>query len=171
MICQIKFSKYQALFSIVLCIVMYEPVMDVIRQWVLFHDYRWLILAVIIISYIFWNFIRITILMILGHPAIILSKNDITLTQLGYTIEWKDIEEMNLVVTYGKSRSYNLVIDVKDPWKYISQIKNPLVRYYCWYAKDYYYKPFSINLITVEGDNEEIFDSVDNYFHKIRHMI
>jgi len=47
------------------------------------------------------------------------------LTQKGCTIEWKDIEEMNLVVSGGRGHSYSLVIEVKDPWKYISQIRNP----------------------------------------------
>jgi hypothetical protein len=160
----IKFSKYQAIVSVLLIFALYESIVNLIKQGMLNHDYRWFIVFGIVIAYLFWNVIRITIYMIIGVPAVIITKRDITLTQKGYVIEWDDITNMDYVVTGSKSRSYTLVIDVKDPWKYISTIKNPLMRNYCWYAKDYYYKPFTIDLGNVEGDNSEIFDTVERYY-------
>jgi hypothetical protein len=97
-----------------------------------------------------------------------LSKHGITTAQNRYTIAWKDIEEMNLVVTGGRGHSCSLVIDVKDPWKYISQIKNPILRNYRWFAKDYGYKPFSISLSVVEGNEDDVFNAVEDCFHQNR---
>ena len=105
--------------------------------------------------------------MIMGVPAIVVTKKDITISQLGYTIEWRDIEEMNLRVTQGKGRSYNLEIAVKEPWKYISQIRNPIMRYYRWYMLDYY-NPFTVSLSLIEGNSCDAYSIIESYFHNYK---
>ena len=105
--------------------------------------------------------------MITSVPAIALTKHYIVISQQGYTIEWKDIDEINLEVSEGRGRSYSLKLTLKDPWKYISQVRNPVLRYYRWYLLDYY-NPFTINLSMVEGDSNEIYDRVENCFHEHR---
>jgi len=162
---EIKFSKVQALVSIALLLVLYEPVMRMVRQGIQFHELWPFMVSFIVIAYVFWTAVRISILMIEGVPAIILTNETITITQKGYTLEWKDIVEMNLVTGGGKGRSYDLVIEVKEPWKYIAQIKNPLVRNYCWFTKDFF-KPFCINLSIIEGDSHEIYDVVETCYHQ-----
>jgi hypothetical protein len=165
---EIKFSKFQALSSLLFPLVLFEPVSKMIRQGLDFREYYWFIIIFIVAGYVFWHFIRITALMMAGVPAIIIERKTITLTEKGYALEWKDIEEMNMVVTGGKGRSYNLVITVKEPWKYISGIRNPLMRYYCWYAKDYFYNPFSINLSMIAGDNYEVYNTIESYYRQYK---
>jgi len=68
---EIKFSKYQTLFSLVILIVIYEPINRMIRQGLQFGEAWCFIVSFIVVFYVFWNFIRLTILMIIGVPAIV----------------------------------------------------------------------------------------------------
>jgi hypothetical protein len=165
---EMKFSKNQVIVSVVIILALTVPVTDLIKQGLLNRDYRWFILFFFVAAYILWHFLRPTVLMLFGMPAVVITRNDITITERGYVIDWKDIDAINLVETAGRTTSYSLVLNVKDPWKYISTIKNPVMRYYRWYAKDYFYTPFSLSLSSVEGDSQELYDRIENYFHQYR---
>jgi len=165
---EIKYSKFQALWIIILIAALFTPLTNLVKQGMLNRDYRWFLLFFFATSYVIWNFVRPTVFLLFGIPAVVITRSYIALSELGYDIDWKDIEEINLDVTTGRSTSYTLVISVKDPWKYISTIRNPVMRYYRWYAKDYFYKPFAVSLNNLEGDSQGIYDKVENHFHQYR---
>ncbi len=165
---EIKFNKFNSLLPVIVVIAVFGELTNLIRQGVLNHDYRWFILYFIVALYIFWRFVRITIYMIIGIPSVIITSKDITISEKGYSIDWNDIEGMDLNISTGRSTSYTLVIQLKDPWKYISQKWNPIIRYYCWFAKDYFYKPFTVNLNNVEGDSQDVFLMIEGYYRRYK---
>jgi len=165
---EIKFNKFNSLWPVIIVITVFGELTNLIRQGVLNHDYRWFILYFIVALYIFWRFVRITIYMIIGIPSVIITSKDITISEKGYSIGWNDIEGMDLSISTGRSTSYTLVIQLKDPWKYISQKWNPIIRYYCWFAKDYFYKPFTVDLNNVEGDSQDVFLMIEGYYRRYK---
>lgn len=166
---EFKFSRFQAVFSCITPLALYEPFSKMTRQALMFHEYYWFIVMFICVQFVYRLFLRPTLLLMSGTPAITLTKSYITVSQQGYSIEWKDIQEMDLHITQGKGRSCSMDLTLKDPWKYISQIRNPFMRYYRWYLLDYY-NPFSVNLSIIEGDSNEIYDQVENCFHQYRRV-
>ena len=118
---------------------------------------------------VFWNCTRLGIMALVGVPALVLTTVGITLTQKGYMIEWDDIDEINLMESRGRSTTYTLAISVKDDWKYIGSVRNPIFRYYRWYFREYYnYTPFSVSLSILDENYADIYAVVENSFHNYR---
>jgi len=135
-----------------------------IGQAIQFHEYYWYLIILFVVQYVYRISIKPLFLMICGVPAIVVASKSIALNEKGYTIEWSDVQDIDLIVTEGRSTSYTLNIKVKEPWKYISQIKNPVMKYYRWYMLEYY-NPFTVSLSNVEGDSSEIYGTIENYYH------
>jgi hypothetical protein len=166
-ITQIKFSKLQMLPLLLFPIGLAEPVRRAIIQGIEFHQYYWFLLCFVVFLFIFLNFIWVPAMVLAGIPALTLTNRGIRIAHRGYYIEWNDIEAINLVESSGRSTSYIMTISVKDDWKYIGALRNPFLRYFRWYMKDYnaYNTPFSIRLSMLEGDNADIYAAVENCFH------
>ena len=163
---EIKYNRFQTLLLLLIPLALIEPVRRMIIQGWQFREYYWFIFSFIIFAFIFWNFIRLSVFTLAGIPAIVLTTKGIKLTQLGYDIEWNDISEINLIESGGKTTTYELVISVKDDWKYIGGLRNPLLRYYRWYTREGYNStPFSVRLNLLEGDSLDIYNSVENCYH------
>ncbi|MBS1525372.1 MAG: hypothetical protein JST19_06975 [Bacteroidetes bacterium] len=166
---EFKYNRTQALTAALVTVVVIEPLNKGITQGIQFHEYYWFPLCVFAAAIVFWNFIRVGVLSLAGRPGIVLTNEGITLTELGYNIEWQDIDGIDLVENPGKYTSYSLVISVKYDWKYIGAIRNPLLRYYRWYTKDYFGNtPFSINLNTLHDDSGDVYAAVENCFHNYK---
>jgi hypothetical protein len=164
---EIKYSSFQTLMPLMIPISLYVPIVKMVKQGIAFHEYYWFIFVFIICAYVFWNFIRLSIFTLVGIPGIILSNKTLTITAKGYDIKWKDVTAMSLEVTGVRGSTYKLIMQVKDPWKYISTIKNPLSRYYRWYLKDYS-NSFTIDLSSLTGDSRELYDLIEQHYHQHR---
>jgi hypothetical protein len=163
---KIMFSRQQALATLGYSL-LFVPITKMVKQGITFREYYWFIFVFIICAYLFWNIYRITILMLFGRPGVVLSKRTLVITAKSYTIEWNDITSMELIVSNMKTGSYAIAMQVKDPWKYISRIKNPVLKYYRWYFKDTF-NSFSIDLTLLEGDSNELYDLIRDYYHQNR---
>ena len=158
-----KFNRFKGISTIIIMLVLAGTFSKMIKQAIEFREYYWYMVILFVIQYIYRTQIKSFVFMMFGVPAIIISNKNITINEKGYTIEWSDIQDLDIVVTSGKGQSYILNIKVKEPWKYISQTTNPVMKYYRWYMLDYY-NPFSINLSSVEGDSSEVYATIENYY-------
>jgi len=62
-----------------------------------------------------------------------------------------------------------IIISVREPEKYLKAVKNPLIRYYRWYTRNFWsYSPFEVNLFLVKGDDDEIYQLVLKYYQNFR---
>ncbi len=165
---EIKYSSHQAILSVLVPIVLIEPFLKLVRSSSYQGQYLGFIFVFFILGYVFWNHIRVTVMMLYGTPAIIMTRKTITITKSGYTIEWKDIEAISLGESSGRGGThYTLELTLKDPWKYISQL-NPLARYFVWYLKDYIY-PFNLSLSILEGDSVDAYNTIEGYYYQYKH--
>jgi hypothetical protein len=164
---KIKFDKTPCIGALILMLTLYVPISKMIQQGMHFHEYLQFVFAFIICVLVYWNFIRVGILSLFGVPAIVLNDDTVTFAINGYTISWKDITYMNLEVYHSRSTSYTLIIKVKDPWFYISQTKNPLLRNYRWFTRDIY-NPFCVALTNVDGNPNEVYSLLETYYHRRR---
>ena len=164
---EFKFGKFTVILSILIPLVLFEPFSKMIGQAIQFHEYYWYLIILFVVQYVYRISIKPLFLMICGVPAIVVASKSIALNERGYTIEWSDVQHINLIVSEGRSTSYTINIEVKEPWKYISQIKNPVMKYYRWYMLEYY-NPFTVSLSDIEGDYSEIYATIENYYHSYR---
>jgi hypothetical protein len=127
-----------------------------------------LFLIIVFVSFV-WRNVRITILMLRRVPAIVLTDETITVAQKNYTLYWKDIKSVFLA-TSGLSyyRRRHIMLRVRDPEKCIKEIKNPIMRNFRWYTRNWSYSPFDINLFLVKGDDDEIYRLVLKYYQNNR---
>jgi len=164
---EFKFRKDQIVAAILLPLVLLEPISKMIKQAIEFHEYYWYPLILFVVQYVYRIAIKGPFLMMIGVPAIVVTKKSITLNGKGYTIEWNDIYDLQFEVDHGETESHILKIMVKEPWKYIGQTKNPIMRYYRWHMLEYY-DPLIIKLAGVDGDAYEIYNTIETYFYNYR---
>ncbi len=120
-----------------------------------------------------WKHLRITVLMLLQKPAVILTDEIITITERGYSIYWADI--MDVFMSHsgsadaGTVRNQYVAIMVREPEKYIKAIKNPFTRYYRWYTRKWWsLSPFEVSLSLVRGDDDENYQLILKYYQHNR---
>lgn len=146
------------------------------EKWffILTHNVLIMIFSMPFVLYI-WKQLRITVLMLLQKPAVVLTEEAVIITERNYTIYWEDVMDVYLSndgspaggVTAPKNRY--IIIRVREPEKYIKSIKNPFTRYYRWYTRRLWnLSPFEINLFLVRGDDDEIYHQVLKYFQNNR---
>jgi len=115
-----------------------------------------------------WRQLRITFLMLIRKPALILTDKGVTITERNYTIYWEDIMDVYKAFGRGSPRNY-VIIRVREPEKYIRAIKNPFTRYWRWYTRNLFnLSPFEVNLFLVRGDDDEIYHTVLKYYQHNR---
>jgi len=145
------------------------------EHWfVILHN--WLLMIITIPALLFiWRQLRITVLMLLQKPAVILTEEAVIITESNYTIYWTDVMDVYLSndgspaggITAPKTRY--IIIRVSEPEKYIKAIKNPFTKYYRWYTRRLWnLSPFEINLFLVRGDDDEIYHQVLKYYQNNR---
>ena len=134
-ITELKFSNWVLITAIIFPLVLFGSITDIVKQGLLQRAdwFLWFLLAGFVAWILVWNFIRPGIYMIVGKPAIVLSTDWIQCNMNGYFIEWADISKMELEITTSRSGSNGTIkITVKDPWKYIGGICNPIICNYRW---------------------------------------
>lgn len=163
---QVKFSKSGTLPSLIVPLVMFEPLRRMILQGLQFREYYWFMICLLVVAFLA-PILRPVLLMLTGRAALTLTTKGLGISSLGYRIDWSDMAGVECIQSQGKSPSYLLKISVNDPWKYISTTLNPLLRYYRWYTKDYF-DPFTIDLGMLDGNSDEIYAMVETCFHQYR---
>lgn len=138
-----------------------------VRQVTLLRDYwlLWLCLAAFATWLLVWNIIRLGVYTLIGKPAITLSSRGMSCAANGYMIKWADITGMELDITTGKGSGSKIRISVKDPWTYIGKIPNPVIRHYRWFINQYLNPSFNIDLSTLDGDKNDNYATIENYYH------
>ena len=138
--------------------------------------HHWLLIIITIPALLFiWRQLRITVLMLLCRPALILTEKAVTITERNYTIRWTDMMDVYIASNISSStgavtpqKSY-VVLRVRNADDYIKAIKNPFTRYYRWYTRRLWNEsPFEINLFLVKGDDDEIYHQVLRYYQNNR---
>lgn len=136
-----------------------------VQQALHFHEYYLFVFVFIICGWVLWNIVRIGILSLFGIPAIVLDDDTIYLTAIGYNIAWKDIKDISLEVNHARFTSYTLLVQVNDPWTYISEIKNPIMRNYRWFTRNTN-NCFGAALTNVEGDPNDVYRLIESYYNR-----
>jgi hypothetical protein len=141
-----------------------------------FLTHTWLgLFLLLVMSLILWKNLRITFLMLLRKPALVLTSESIKITESNYIIAWEDVLDVYLAGSgsstrfggdSGSSRTYYIILKVKDPEKYVKTIKNPFTRYYRWYTRNWRVSLFEVNLFLVKGDSDEIYKEVLKYYQQ-----
>ena len=124
---EIKYNPFQAVLSIIVPLILIEPFLKLVRASSCQGQYLGFIFVFFIIVYVFWNHIRISVMMLYGTPAIIITRKDITITKSAFTIEWNDIESMNLrESSAGKGGThYTMELSIKDPGNILAVYETP----------------------------------------------
>ena len=164
-----EFSPLKPILLLIIFPGIYFFFSDKANVFILTHS--WLALLLFSPFAIFlWRYLRITFLMLLLKPAVILTDEKIVITYMGDMIDWKDVSDVYLAATRFDTspNSYAIIIRVRDPGKYIKQIKNPITRYFRWYTRDLKNSPFGIDLSMVRGDEDEIYRTVLRYYQNNR---
>lgn len=115
--------------------------------------------------------LRITLLMLTLRPALILTDESITITESFDKIYWKDVSDVYMASNGGEVRSptsWYVIIKVREPEIYLKAIKNPLIRNYRWYTRNWRPSPFEVNLFLVKGDDDEIYHTILKYYQNNR---
>jgi len=128
-----------------------------------------------ILLYFLWRYIRITFLMLASRPAVVLTEESITITEAGYTINWKDVNNVffasggGLNMPFMPLKTYYITIRVREPEKYFAQIKNPFTRAFRYVTRNWRETgAFEVDLSLVRGDEDEIFHTVLRYYQNNR---
>jgi len=171
---ELEFSPLQPILFVIFSPAIYYLFSYKINWFYLAHSWLVLILTLPLLLFI-WRQLRITLLMILRKPAVILTEEAITITERNYTIYWKDMIDVYLVNDGSPAggttapKNHYITIVVREPGKYIKTIKNPFTRYYRWYTRNWWsYSPFEVSLMLVRGDDDEIYQLVLTYFQHFR---
>jgi hypothetical protein len=113
--------------------------------------------------------------MLLFRPALVLTEESITIIERGYTIYWKDMIDVYMAHTGSPLdgvRSVTMdyiIIKVREPEKYLKEIKNPFTRFYRWNTRKLWSdSPFEINLFLIRGDDDDIYQLVLKYYQNLR---
>lgn len=133
------------------------------------------IVFAIILLIIVWRELRITYLMLLQKPAIVLTNESITIVERRYTIKWTDMKDVYLANdgspgggTVAPKNRY-VILRVREPEKYILSLKNPFTRYYRWCTRGFWsLSPFEVSLFLVRGDDDEIYHTILKYYQNNR---
>jgi hypothetical protein len=124
---------------------------------------------------IVWRELRITFLMLLQKPAIVLTDESITIVERRYTIKWTDMKDVYMAndgssgggITAPKNRY--VILRVREPEKYIMSLKNPFTRYYRWCTRGFWsLSPFEVSLFLIKGDDDEIYHTILKYYQNNR---
>ena len=171
------FSALQPVFFIVWWPGIYFWFTRSISIYALTHSWLAIFITIVLIV-LTWKNLRITLLMLRNVPAVILTDKSVTITQKNDTIYWEDVKDVYMTNSgtgggtggrgLGGIRIRYVTIMVREPEKYIMAIKNPFVRYYRWYTRNWKYSPFEINLFLVKGDDDEIYQEVLKYYQHNR---
>jgi hypothetical protein len=133
-----------------------------------------LVIVTLILALYIERYLRILIWAIIRTPALILTDETITITESNYVIYWKDIISLYMASDASSNtvnnpiRYYYVMIKVRDPHKYIDDIKNPIIRYYRWYTRKWSDTPFQVRLSSIKGDDDEIYHNVLRYYQNNR---
>ena len=101
-------------------------------------------------------------------PGLLLSDECITICYSGYCIPWTDITYINKSANYALLNTSYASIYVRDPWKHVAEIKNPVTRYFRWYTRNFRNTLFEVNLASLAGDDEENYHKILLYYQKYR---
>jgi hypothetical protein len=165
---EFEFSVLPPIITVILAPSWCCLVAGYIIKGISFSNLPGLIFTFFIMIYLAKN-LRITYLMLRRLPSIILTDEKITVAQKKYSIYWKDVTSIQMAISDGMNfRPKYIIINVRDNWKYIKEIKNPIIKYYRWYTRNWSYSPFDINLFFVKGDNDEIYHTVLKYYQNNR---
>ena len=117
--------------------------------------------------------LRITVLMLMMRPAVVLTDKYIKITDTGYTIYWTDVKDVYMAdsgeAAVRSPQNYYVVISVREPEKYLKAIKNPVTRWYRWITRNWRETgAFEVDLSLVRGDEDEIYHRVLRYYQNNR---
>jgi len=140
------------------------------KEWFNANDWVHIAILMLVVLYLVKP-LRITILMLMMRPAVVLTNECIRITYTGYTIYWTDVKDVYLGSSGSGTRgpvSYYVIIKVRDPEKYLAKIRNPLNRWYQRITRKLRPSPFEIELSLVRGDEDEILRTVLKYYQNNR---
>jgi hypothetical protein len=114
--------------------------------------------------------LRLTGLMLLIRPAVILTEESIYVAEKNDTIKWTDVMDVYMASNRGWTgfATYYIIIRVREEDKYLNRVKNPLLRTYRKWTRNWGPSPFDINLGWVRGDEDELLHIVLRYFQNNR---
>lgn len=116
--------------------------------------------------------LRLTLLMLLLRPAVILTDEFNSITESFDKIYWKDVSDVYMASSGGGAMrapvtSY-VIIKVRQPEAHLRAIKNPVSRNYRWYTRNWRPSPFEVNLFLVKGDDDEIYHTILRFYQNNR---
>ena len=165
------FSRLQPILSVLYLLTAFYFFSNKNTLFLLAHN--WLAICFVILGLIYMvKNLRVSYLLLRKKPALILTNEKIVVTAKGDNIFWIDVKDV-----YMTSRSFGMVnpvkftyvtICVREPEKYLKSIKNPFVRNYRWYTRNWKVSPFEISLFFVGGDDDEIYHEVLRYYQNNR---
>ena len=168
---ELAFSRLQPILSVLFLVFAFCFFTSHATLYMLTHNWLALICILLFLVYVIKN-IRIGILTIRNIPAIILTEESIVITAKGDTVEWTDIAD--IYMTSNSFGNINLVkfffvtIRLRDPEKYLKSIKNPFIRNYRWFTRNWRSSPVEVSLFLVKGDDEEIYQLILKYYQHFR---
>jgi len=128
-----------------------------------------------ILIYFLSKYVRVTYLMLRLKPAVVLTNEAITITEAGYTINWKDVKDVFMSSSGGSGtglnpmRSCYVTVKVREPEKYFAQIKNPFTKWFRHATRNWRETgAFEVDLSLVRGDEDEILHTVLRYYQNNR---
>ena len=168
---EFKFSLVQPVLSVCFLIAAAYYFSDPYNLFMITHNLIALIIILLCLGYMFKN-LRIGVLTLMGKPAIILTKESITITANNDTIKWLDVG--NVYMTSTSAGTINPVkfrfvtIKVREPEMQLKMVKNPFIRNYRWLTRNWRQSPFEVSLFLVKGDDDEIYHTILRYYQNNR---
>jgi hypothetical protein len=101
--------------------------------------------------------------MLSGTPALILTENTLFDFQSGRTINWTDIKDFSM----SGYRTTYISIKLNNIEKYISNMKNPLSRFYFRINSRLFHGTFAFNISLIKGNNDRIFETLELYLKSV----
>lgn len=135
-----------------------------------YHSRIWIFYLMIYPAVQFPLIWRVFINAMFNRPALVLSPQHITITQLGYEILWGDIEHFKSKQRGGNNRllvivnSHYIAFDLYDPMEYIRKTPNLFTRILRRIHLSFFDGPFCLGLDVIDGENKEILDAIREYY-------
>jgi hypothetical protein len=120
------------------------------------------LLLAIVTGFISWLILPVTIKMLRGIPAIVLTKDYLVDNFGGHSIEWNDIAEINIRKSSYQSLD-KLIINLKQPEKYFD---TPIKKLLYKFGKLFTANDIGITLDFVSGNSDEIMQVIHAHWGK-----
>src|ERR1700739_3525187 len=155
----LSFSPMKPILLVIAAPAIYVVFVKYISSYIQYHEWLNLIFLGGLLLFL-WGPLRVTVLMLMMRPAVVLTDKYISITDTGYTIYWTDVKDVYMAdsgeAAVRSPQSYYVVISVREPEKYLKAIKNTLTRWYRWVTRNWRETgAFEVDLSLVRGDEDE----------------